>query len=417
MLKKHKWPRDAEICRKMIVLWLIWLTIALETVAENAGELHSSAGRTRTRKLFDWTFGESATKTYLFTNCHWWESTDHQMTTIITLLAIAHNTSSVAVIPSMAAAGSQGRSNESLIGDYFDIERVRKVQPVLTMAQLVQSTDYRLLCREKTGTIPLPKESQEEYEAKLQVYGRLHTSVVQLNMPRTDPENTNQPCDRFGGTMYLSRDGQRRFVFLDRLHFLHFCAEKFMPWWYDVRQHIRPRRPYFDIAQRFLNTNLTRPLIVTHINDVMEAQKNQSNNNVEQYADQIVDALRSNDMINGAIYNIYVKSGRNVRRVVDLLQAEMEFTYDCSHMFSCLDSARPNYISEYMTAEQFDHIFRGQHALKMTEWALATQADLFIGSIHSPFSRNICLYRKLHGEPYVILKGFGELRKTWAWNL
>lgn len=400
---------------KIIGLIVTILFIIVNDKAE-AGSVSESMRLSGPSTHFKWTYGESAEKTYLLTNCHWWESVDHQLTTIITLLTLAQNTSSIAVIPSLATASTHGKSNRSLLGDYFNLNQVTKVQPAMTFSQFKESEDYQLLRKAETGTIALPKESQEEYEARLQIYGRLHSSVIELEMPKMDPENTNQPCHRFSGTMHLSKDGTRRFVFLDRVHFFHFCTEKFMPWWYDVRQYIQPRQGYYDVANRFIG-DMRRPFTVVHVNDVMEAQRSRNEEDVERYAGQIVDGLRSHEAVDGSLYTMYAKSGRNVGRVVKLLQAELDHIYDCSAMFSCVDAVRQEWVSTSVGDSEFHTMFRSEHAPKMTEWALAAQADLFIGNIHSPKSRHICLFRKLHGLPYVAVKGFGELRKVWSWNL
>lgn len=386
--------------------------VAWAACTSQQAQARSAAGAPQ---QFDWSFGQGAEKTYLFTNAHWWESIDHQLTTIITLLTLAQNTSCIAVIPFLASANST--SNVSLLGHYYDLPRLRQVQPVITLSSFLQSTDYVELRGADTSTIALPKESQEEYEGTLGIYGKLHDSVVKINMPDVDPENTNQRCDRFGGSMHVSHDGRIRYVFLDRLHFMHFCAERFMPWWYDVRQHIRPRSVYMDLGERFVR-NALHPLTVVHVNDVMEGHKARVSSEVEGYAGQIVDGLRAHDSVNngGAIYAIYNKNGRNVRRVVSLLQAEITQVYECSNLFGCLADATAD-MTDTKTTPFAHFVFDSEHAAAMTEWAVAAQAHLFIGNVHSPFSRNVCLYRKMQGSTYVSLRGFAELRKVWTWNL
>lgn len=384
---------------------------------------------------FAWTFGASAEKTYVLTNCHWWESVDHQLTSVITLLTIAQNTSSIAVIPTIARASSSGggdsdsssnnggtedgKTAPSLLGEYFDVAQVRQVQSVVTMREFLASTDFAPLRDATTGTVPFPKESQEEYESKLGVFGKLRAAAVHLQMPDVDPENTNQPCHRFGGTMHLSTDGRIRYVFLDRIHFLHFCTEKFMPWWYDVRQHVRPRPAYFALARRFMRQpGLIRPVTVVHVNDVMEAQKERSGDDVDRYAGEIVDGLRAHGGIQanggiGSVYVMYSKNGRNVRKVVGLLQAEFNTVYECTDLFNCLERVP----SEALPDGDADAPLAGDKARWAAEWALAAQADVFIGNVHSPLSRNVCLFRKTQGKAYAIGRGFAELRKVWKWNL
>lgn len=383
--------------------------------------IHFTLTTAREQKVYDWDYGGSAEKTFLFTNSHWWESLDHQMTTTVTLLALAQNTSSIAVIPTLAAAGEHGRSNASILGDYFDLESVRKVQNVMTFLEFLHSKEYEALREEMQGTtssIRFPKESQEEYERTLGIYGQLTTDRIKFKMPNVDPENTNQACDWFGGTMHVSQDKKIRYVFLERVHFLHFCTERFMAWWYDVRHHIEPRQEYIQVVHSFM-TNIRKPLTVVHVNDVMEKQKSREDVEIERYARQIVDALRVNDAMGSSLYAIYSKKGRNVGRVVGLLQQELERVHECEDMFNCLRGVRRGVIEgESDEAEKlFQRLFRGEHSVQIAEWTLAAEADVFIGNIHSPYSRNIALFRKTHGRPYSAVRGFAELRKVWSWNL
>lgn len=359
---------------------------------------------------------KNATKTYILTNLHWWESTDHQLTTIITLLSLAQNTSSIAVIPPFPGKDASRNSNKSLIGDFFDITGIKQVQSALTFADFLKSDEYRQLKAEQTGTVPLPKGSQEEYELRLQFYGRLQDTSVALSMPPIDPENTSQKCNRFGGTIHVSADGRTRFVFLDRIHFLHFCTEKFMPWWYTIRHRIEPRAPFFEVADRYMSDK-TKPFSVVHLNDVLELQKERGEEEVERYARQIVDALRKHQALSGTLYIVSAKDGNNVKQVVKLLKEEFENIHDCTTVFNCLAEIPRDVFRTVLPENEFDSLFKSESSLKHVEWALGARAQLFVGNIHSPFSRNICLYRKMHGAPYSMLKGFGELRKVWTWNL
>lgn len=375
----------------MVYWWIVILTVALTA---------------RGNVVFNWSYGQAADKTYIFTNCHWWESVDHQVTTTITLLTLAENTSSIAVIPTVAAASSHGQTNQSLLGDYLDLQQVRQVQPkTTTFHQFLQTDDYTKLVAHGRE-IPFPKHSQEEYESKLRVYGQLMaSSSVHLNMPDVDPENTNQRCHQFGGTMFLSSDNRTRYVFLDRIHFLHFCTEKFMPWWYDVRYHIRPNRHYTDEVDRALanapGSKINTPIVVIHINDVMDSQKQREDTEIQRYARQIVDVLRVHQVTQHPIYLMYKQDGVNVGAVVQLLKPEFQKVDDFSTLFA-------HHTNNNM-----------EHAHKFTEWALSIHPNtlLFIGNVHSAHSRNICLYRKTHGLPYAVLRGFAELRKVWTWNL
>lgn len=366
-------------------------------------------------KLFQWSYGKSAEKTYLFTHTHWWESSDHQMTSIISLLTLAKNTSSIAVIPPLSSRGAAENQDSFLLGDYFDLSAVNDVQPAMSLADFMTMKDYEVLKKAETGTVALPKKSQEEYEARLGIFGKLRDTLVQLEMPPVDPENTNQKCNKFGGAMYLSADGKRRFVFLDRIHFLHFCLERYMPWWYDIRHRIAPRKPYFDVAAKLL-AGKAHPISTIHISDVMEAQKNRDEEEIERYARQIVDSLRRNQAITGTIFLTYQQGGRNVKRVVKLLQQEFENIIDCSKAY-CGQTIGKDFLDKPLPAKEHEKSFETVLGPNMLVWALGSKSDLYIGNIHSPFSRNVCLYRKTNGATYSILKGFGELRKIWSWNL
>lgn len=366
-------------------------------------------------KIFEWSYGASAEKTYMLTHTNWWESLDHQMTSIISLLTLAKNTSSIAIIPPLSTREGGKGKDRYLIGDFFDLSAINDVQPAMSLAEFMKTDDFKSLKKEKIGTVSLPKKSQEEYESKLGIFGKLMDTNVRLEMPPVDPENTNQKCNVFGGAMHVSSDGKRRFVFMDHIHFLHFCFEKFMPWWYDIRHRVAPRKPYFDVAGKML-VGKERPVSTIHISDVMEAQKNRGEEEIERYARQIVDNLRKNQAITGTLLLFYDGQGRNVKRVVKLLRQEFENVIDCSQVY-CGEVIGKKYLHTGVSLKEQAKFFDAAVGPKMLMWALGTKSDLFIGNIHSPFSRNVCLYRKTHGSQYAILKGFGELRKVWSWNL
>lgn len=398
--------RRTDCKRVLLVYSLIQLSFALGS----ASQLNPP------KNVYRFDTWRNGTKTYLLTNVHWWESTDHQLTTIITLLSLAQNTSSIAVVPPLPGKDASRYSNKSLIGDFFDITGIKQVQPVMTFEQFLECDAYRQLKGEPSGTVALPKSSQEEYEQRLQLYGRLQDTSVALSMPPIDPENTSQKCNRFGGTVHVSADGTSRFVFLERVHFLHFCAEKFMPWWYTIRHRIEPRAAFFEVAARFM-ADKPKPFSVVHLNDVLELQKERGEEEIERYARQIVDALRKHQALGGTLYVVAARNGNNVKQVVRLLTQEFENIYDCSGVFGCLSDIRRDALGTAMVDSEFDSLFKSEWSMKHVEWALGARAQLFVGNIHSPFSRNICLYRKMHGAAYSMLKGFGELRKVWAWNL
>lgn len=282
--------RRTDCKRVLLVYSLIQLSFALGS----ASQLNPP------KNVYRFDTWRNGTKTYLLTNVHWWESTDHQLTTIITLLSLAQNTSSIAVVPPLPGKDASRYSNKSLIGDFFDITGIKQVQPVMTFEQFLECDAYRQLKGEPSGTVALPKSSQEEYEQRLQLYGRLQDTSVALSMPPIDPENTSQKCNRFGGTVHVSADGTSRFVFLERVHFLHFCAEKFMPWWYTIRHRIEPRAAFFEVAARFM-ADKPKPFSVVHLNDVLELQKERGEEEIERYARQIVDALRKHQALGGTL--------------------------------------------------------------------------------------------------------------------
>lgn len=367
-------------------------------------------------KVYSWDFGSSAEKTYILTNVHWWESPDHQMTSIISLLTLAKNTSSIAVLPSLSTRDVQIKSDKSLLGDFFDLETVKEVQPVITLSEFMKTDDFELLRKEPTGTVPLPKKSQEEYEAKLGIFGSLQDTNIRLEMPPIDPEHTNQKCNGFGGAMHVSSDGKRRYVFLDRIHFMHFCFERFMPWWYDIRHRIAPRKVYFDVVDNLLEGK-EHPISTIHISDLMASQQTRDDKEIERYARQIVDSLRKNQAITGTMLLTYQRVGQNVHKVVKLLKEEFDNVIDCSSGYFCGKPIPTDIFDHPWTAKEHEKTFGGVIGMKTLIWALGSKSDLFVGNIHSPFSRNICLHRKTNGKPYAVLKGFGELRKIWSWNL
>lgn len=348
---------------------------------------------------------DSFAKTFIFTTNHWWESADHQLTSSITLLTIARLFNGTAVFPPLAVTNGSQHSTKSLIGDYVDIEAVRKLQPAMTLFEFHNTSDYKLLKAAKSSSVAFPKESQEEYEALLSILGTIRGSFIAMGMPAVDPENTNQYCDAFRGTVHTERNSSTRFIFLDRIHFLHFCTEKFMPWWYDVRYRIAPRHEYYDMAEKFMQGK--KGMTVIHINDAMEAHISRERAEFERYARQIVDALRKNEALSRPLYLIYNRGGVNVEKVVALLREELAHVHSCMDVHACLTK---------VPAEK-NKVFDGEMGLKMMEWAMASRAELYIGNIHSPYSRNICLHRKMHGMSYSVLTGFGELRKVWKWKL
>lgn len=355
----------------------------------------------------------SSKPSYMLTNVHEWESVDHQLTSLLTLMTLAHNQSVIPVIPPLATP-SGSSNNLSLIGDYFSVEELEKLQRLITFRQFKESPMYQELLDATPGTVPLPKNSQEEYEAQLKVLGALNESRIFFEMPHEDVENTNQYCDTFPGTVFET--ARFRFIFLERIHFYHFCTERFMPWWYNVRTHLIPRDPYFKAARKF-SRQLKRPITVVHIRDLMDMHRIPEDKEVERYARQIADALRRHNAIKGSLYLAYPRDGTSVKRVASLLRDEFENVFDCNHLFKCGTEVPLNLFTSSLRPQESKLLFRSSIGKDLVEWALSLRSDYFIGNVHSPYSRNVGIYRKLRGRSYSIVKGFGEMRKVWTWNL
>ncbi len=351
--------------------------------------------------------------TYMLTNVHEWESIDHQLTSLLTLITLADNSSAIPVIPPLLS-GTGTSTNLSLIGDFFSAEQLRKLQKLITFREFLESPMYQALRNTKVGMVPLPKNSQEEYESQLKILGSLDESRISFPMPHEDVENTNQYCDTFPGTIFETPS--HRFIFLERIHFFHFCTERFMPWWYNVRTHLIPRKPYLLAAQKFSRT-IKRPITVIHIRDLMDMHRTPDNIQVERYARQIADAIRRHNALRGTLYLAYPREGLSVKRVASLLRDEFDNVCDCKQLYECGTKVPASLFQPALAPNQMRTLFRSLIGKDLVEWALSLRSDYFIGNIHSPYSRNIGIYRKLRGRSYSILKGFGEMRKVWTWNL
>ena len=158
-------------------------------------------------------------------------------------------------------------------------------------------------------------------------------------------------------------------------------------------------------------------MAVVHINDVLESEKEREGEEIDRYAREIVDALRKSDALGGSMYLIYHEGGQNVGKVVGLIKQEFEHVLSCKSVWECFGRVPRANWNSHLDDTQFRELFRPDVATRMVEWALASSADVFVGNVHSPYSRNICLYRKSHGLAYSVLGGFGELKKIWRWNL
>ena len=350
---------------------------------------------------------------YMLTNVHEWESVDHQLTSLLTLITLADNLSAIPVIPPLLSA-TGSTSNLSLIGDFFCPNELRKLQKMITFNEFLSSPMYLSLTESKPGSVPLPKNSQEEYEAQLKILGTLDESRILFDMPHEDVENTNQYCDTFPGTIFETIS--YRFIFLERVHFFHFCTERFMPWWYNVRTHLIPRRPYFVAARKF-SRSIKHPVTVIHIRDLMDMHRTPDNKEVERYARQIADAIRRHNALKGTLYLAYPREGSSVKRVASLLRDEFDNVCDCKQLYECGTNVPASMFQPALSSKDLQILFRSLVGKDLVEWALSLRSDYFIGNIHSPYSRNIGIYRKLRGRSYSIVKGFGEMRKVWTWNL
>lgn len=357
-------------------------------------------------------------RTYLFSNVNWWESSDHQMTTAITLLSLAFNISAISVIPDMAGAQGGPLKHYSLLTDFYDISHLRKVQAVLSVNEFTEKDDYRLLKEiASSNKLTFPKASQERYEEKLKVLSSIGEGKVGFGMPHVDPENMDMPCSKIPGTVHVSNDSRVRFVFLDRIHFYHFCAERYMPWWYDVRMYLLPRREYRELAQTFAAT-MPKPLTVVHIRDLMDHQKDRDATDVQGYASQIVNAMRrSGKQTGGSLYISCAMNGRSVLHVANLLQDEFMVVKKCMDLYICGRVVGVGAFTPALNPILHQVLFGTHVGANQVEVALSMKADHFVGNVFSPYSRNVALYRKLNGMTYDMLKGFGELKKIYKWHL
>lgn len=322
-------------------------------------------------------------KTYLLTLSHWWESPDHQLITLLTHLALAQNTSSIAVLPPSPPSSLQ---NRSIFPDHFPISPLQRLQPVITFSDFLSSAAMNSIRNAPKASIPLPSHSQEEYESRLGVLGSLSNSAIAFDLPPVDPERTGQQCDRLPGTMAMV-DGQR-FVFLDRIHFAHLCTERFLPWWYDVRVAVGPSED--DISN--VKHELGEGACIIHISDMLGAVRKRDEVEIERYAREVVDAMRREEVLdtNGKVV-LMKKGGEGVEKVIKLLKGELG-----ERVMVC--------------GEKDCGGWKGW-------WGFGGGAEVFVGNWHSVWSRNVALWRKTKGSKYRMVTGFGEMRKLYRWNL
>jgi hypothetical protein len=356
--------------------------------------------------------------TYVFSSPHWWESPDHQVTSLITHLTLSQNISGIAVIPTVAGRLGGPKSQYSLLGDFYDIDSIQRVQDVVTTDQFLKSKafgDLKQLAED--GKLSFPKASHEIYERTFGVLSSISQDRVSFGMPHEDLENTEHYCSSLPGSVHTSADGSIRFIFLDRVHFYHFCTEKHMPWWYSIRLHLLPRNEYFTAVSRFAES-LPKPITVVHVRDMMDKQTLRDDQDIQQYARQIADAVRrTNPQTKGTLYLSFPESGHNAHRVAALFMAEYPTVKKCADLYNCGRAVEATLFNPPLDPVLHRTLFETTVGASLVEVALSMHSEYFVGNVHSPYSRNVGLYRKLHAMPYEVVKGFGEQRKTWRWNL
>ncbi|GAB0494979.1 hypothetical protein MMPV_006276 [Pyropia vietnamensis] len=429
------------------------------TVRQDAGAAPAAADAAgpaspRTPALV--TISPAVATTYIFFTHFWWEMFHNQLTTLTTGLAVAKLfPNSILVLPpavgvpqpSPAADGATvSHKHVSLLGDYYDLDKLRAVQKVMTLDEFLAagSATAAAIAAVPTGSLPLPKASQEDYEKELGLLGDIADTRVSIPLPHEDLERTEQYCDSVSGSIYAvpaagGGPTTAQFVFLDRLHFFHFCTEKFVPWWYDVRLHLQPRSEYFAAADAWRAT-IKGPLTVVHLRDLMDGQRDRDEEEVQRYARQVVDALRQTtgtgpaaggsgsgsvgvqaDLAAGSLYLSYPSGGKNVGRVAALFREEFPRVYTCADVHQCGAAVTEETLGVAAGGDgaepDIDSLFLSPHAATVLETALSMSADHFVGNIYSSYSRNVGLWRKMHGRSYTIVKGFGELRRIWTWRL
>lgn len=402
------------------------------------------------------TISPAVATTYIFFTHFWWEMFHNQLTTLTTGLAVAKLfPNSVLVLPPAvgvpqptpsADGGTTAHKHLSLLGDYYDLDKLRAVQKVMTLDEFLAagSTTAAAIAAVPTGSLPLPKASQEDYEKELGLLGDIADTRVAIPLPHEDLERTEQYCDSLSGSIYAvpaagGGPPTAQFVFLDRLHFFHFCTEKFVPWWYDVRLHLQPRPEYFAAVDAWRAT-IKGPLTVVHLRDLMDGQRDRDEEEVQRYARQVVDALRQTpgngrtagdggsgsvgvqaDLAAGSLYLSYPSGGKNVGRVAALFREEFPRVYTCTDVHQCGAAVSAETLGAAAgaggAAPDIESLFLSPHAATVLETALSMNADHFVGNVYSSYSRNVGLWRKMHGKSYTIVKGFGEMRRIWTWRL
>eukprot|EP00168_Porphyra_purpurea_P015225 TRINITY_DN4609_c0_g1_i3.p1 TRINITY_DN4609_c0_g1~~TRINITY_DN4609_c0_g1_i3.p1 ORF type:complete len:499 (-),score=98.95 TRINITY_DN4609_c0_g1_i3:145-1641(-) len=387
------------------------------------------------------TLSPAVATTYIFFTHFWWEMFHNQLTTLTTGLAVAKlYPNAVVVLPPavgvparLPSPGGMSR-HTSLFGDYYDLPKLKAVQRVMTLDEFLApgSQTAAALATVPTGTLQLPKASQEDYEKALSLLGDLSDTRISVPLPHEDLERTEQYCDSLPGSVYpvpVASGGLSTFqlVFFDRLHFFHFCTEKFVPWWYDVRQHVQPRPEYFAAVSAWRAT-ITGPVTVIHLRDLMDGQRERDEEDVQRYARQVVEALRQTpgggavrsvgvqaNLAAGSLYLSYPPSGKNVGRVASLFREEFPRVYTCADVHECGAGVTAAMVG--VGSSDVESLFQSPHAATVMETALSMSADHFVGNVYSSYSRNVGLWRKMHGKSYTIVKGFGEMRRIWTWQL
>lgn len=416
-LRRKLWERTSALQASMGKVLDPLLTLAL-TISLAAAVRSDDVQPLRSLRVAS--YSPQIERTYLFSNANWWETPDHQLTTSITLLTLGFNISAITVLPDLVGADAR-QARYSLLGDFYDMYALQKVQKTTTLTNFMKTADYTLLQTLTEGKgdeqLSFPKSSQALYEMSLEVLSTIGKGSVDFGMPNIDLESTGQYCNKIPGTVHVSANGKVRYIFLDNIHFYHACTEAFMPWWYDVRMHILPREEYRVLAAKF-SKKLPAPLTFVHVRDALSGAVNRSDQDIYSYARQITNGLRRAENQNeGAVYFEYIVSSASAAEVADLLQTEFAVVKKCLDLYLCGHLIPADEFEPKLEPALHRTLFETNFGPSLISQALAMEADHFIGNIYSPYSRSIALHRKLKGKTYDILKGFAEMKRIERWRL
>jgi hypothetical protein len=117
------------------------------------------------------------------------------------------------------------------------------------------------------------------------------------------------------------------------------------------------------------------------------------------------------------LYLSYVHDGRGVAKVAQLFEAEFPTVKKCADLFMCGRLVSKNIYQPLLENSLYKTLFAIKIGPSLVEVALSMKSQHFVGNVYSPYSRNVGLYRKLHGSSYEVVKGFAEMKKLWKWSL